>query len=397
MAQIASQINAILVIDLPSDSLISYVNFNSNLDKSLDELFLDRESVGDERLCEFARQKGKPRNGRSMQLTNELNRTNFMLPIEQKVLYNVLTSCEMILRPYHTICKPKTVNYYHQNPNAPSNAQEALSIDFKARLQTKQTEKLNQLSSTGFLSTARSRDLMVVRFSKIEENEVDVSGMVRFLSSIFAQGEGLEESRLLEILANYSFDVDQTSTEVLIFVSGPIFGNDDITDGISGCTPYRRFLNQLAEPTEFSGNMKVSQGLTNLLPYVQGVFPSQILQALIDMQISITYNQSLLNLIDIARDLIPLLKPLPSILENPESLSLNHEKLINWLLQPSNVSIIQEVGLDRIVQKFGSLCGDALDFKQIKCDMYIGNYECEFKLTDKTLTRLSALNLSIHK
>ena len=248
-----------------------------------------------------------------------------------------------------------------------------------------------------FLDTAKTRDLMVVRLTKVEEDEADVSGIVTFLRNVFAQGERGEESRLLEAVNKYTFDVRQTSTELLIYVSGPIFGTDDITDGNSECTPYRRFLNGLAEPTEISGIMKVSQGLTNLLPYVQGVFPSQLLSALIDMQINITYNQSILNLIDLASDIVPLLKTLPSILENPESLSMHHETLLNWILQPTNVSIIQEAGVDRFVQKFGSLCGNVLDFKQIKCDMFIGNYVCEFKLNDKKLTQLSGLNLSIHK
>jgi len=33
MAKFAKQINAILICDLPSDSLVSYVNFNSTMDK----------------------------------------------------------------------------------------------------------------------------------------------------------------------------------------------------------------------------------------------------------------------------------------------------------------------------------------------------------------------------
>jgi len=78
--------------------------------------------VGDERLCEFARQKGKPRRGRGMQLAKEVNRGDLFLPLEHKVLYNVLKSCGMILRPEHTICIPKTVNFNHKNPNIPANA-----------------------------------------------------------------------------------------------------------------------------------------------------------------------------------------------------------------------------------------------------------------------------------
>jgi len=58
-----------------------------------------------------------------------------------------------------------------------------------------------------FLDTAKTRDLMVVRLTKVEEDEADVSGIVTFLRNVFAQGERGEESRLLEAVNKYTFDV----------------------------------------------------------------------------------------------------------------------------------------------------------------------------------------------
>ena len=58
-----------------------------------------------------------------------------------------------------------------------------------------------------FLDTAKTRDLMVVRLTKVEKAEADVSGIVTFLRNVFAQGERGEESRLLEAVNKYTFDV----------------------------------------------------------------------------------------------------------------------------------------------------------------------------------------------